>query len=62
MSEAQDTKDMVAIASFRGGITRCPGERLVPEGYVCIHCGHDYTLDRKCGARKARTALAKVEA
>lgn len=45
----QDDRDMIMIANFRGGNVRCPGGRIVPEGYVCIHCGHDYSDDRKCG-------------
>lgn len=56
MGESQDTRDLLALAESYLDTRRCPGGRIVMKGYVCAHCGHDYTEDGRCKKprRKAR--------
>lgn len=61
MSEKRDRDDLAQLAMDYLRLIRCPGKRYVVKGYVCGRCGHDYTLDGKCGLRKRpRAALAKA--
>lgn len=54
-----DQRDLLGLAVLHLNTTRCPGGRLVTQGYVCAHCGHDYTDDGKCKKprRPARNPL-----
>lgn len=42
-NDERNTKDLVAIVRGMVALTKCPGGRIVPKGYVCVHCGVDYT-------------------
>lgn len=54
VSERRYNADLQSIARYMVRIAHCPAGRPVPYGYVCIHCGHDFTTDDKCGARKRK--------
>lgn len=48
----QYDRDMAEIADFAARIITCPGGRPIMDGYVCIHCGQDTSVDRaKCGGK-----------
>jgi len=48
-TEERDTKDMVMLAQGMLRLTRCPSGRITPRGYVCMHCGVDYTATENAG-------------
>lgn len=48
-SNKRDMEDLIQLAQCFLRLKRCPGGRLVQGGYVCLHCGHDYTVDGFCG-------------
>jgi hypothetical protein len=39
----RDTRDLTMLATGFLRLTHCPGGRFTVEGYVCMHCGTDYT-------------------
>lgn len=42
--ELLDLIDAAAVGEFHAVTKRCPGGRLIADGYVCIHCGHDPSI------------------
>ena len=40
----RDLRDLASLAMGMMRIARCPGGRYTTYGYVCMHCGVDYTL------------------
>ncbi len=49
LEQKQDDRDRQAILAVLNMTKRCPGGRLVIDGYVCPHCGADFEEDRRCG-------------
>lgn len=41
----RDVRDLVMLARGMMPLTRCPGGRFTTKGYVCMHCGTDYTTE-----------------
>jgi hypothetical protein len=48
-----DRNDLIALAESYLPMARCPGGRIIMDGYICAHCGKDPT-DGKCGKPKRR--------
>lgn len=42
-SAERDNADLAKLALGMLRLTRCPGGRYNPKGYICMHCGVDYT-------------------
>jgi hypothetical protein len=57
MSYRQDVKELLELADLHLDTMRCPGGRIVMKGFICAHCGHDYTEDRAC--KKPRRAKSR---
>lgn len=45
----RDLTDLAALAFGMMPIERCPGGRFNAKGYVCMHCGVDYTRYKDSG-------------
>lgn len=47
----REMRDLAMIARGMLRISRCPGGRLSPYGYTCVHCGVDFEGDEDgfCG-------------
>lgn len=41
----RDNQDLKALAAGMLRLERCPGGRFTAKGYVCMHCGTDYTSE-----------------
>jgi hypothetical protein len=39
--EANETRDMAALAAAYLVVVACPGGRPIHKGYICPHCGMD---------------------
>lgn len=48
-----DTQDLVTLAENYLILRRCPGGRFIVDGYVCVHCLRDPTVE-KCGKPKRK--------
>jgi hypothetical protein len=43
-SNKRDLHDAAMLARHMMSLTRCPGGRLTAKGYICTHCGMDYSM------------------
>lgn len=48
-----DVRDIILLANAYLTLVRCPGGRLVVDGYVCVHCERDPTV-QTCGKPKRK--------
>lgn len=56
MSRQADIRELLELADLHLDTKRCPGGRIVIKGFICAHCGHDYTEDGKCKKPRRRFA------
>lgn len=67
-AELLDLVDAANMGDAAAILTRCPGGRLIRDGYVCGHCGRDPTevferdgkKYRRCG-KPAQQTLAETD-
>lgn len=46
--DRQMFEDLLHAADATGLVGRCPGGRFTLQGYVCIHCGADFSDGDPC--------------
>lgn len=56
--DREDLRDLIDMAMIADGVKRCPGGRLIRDGYICLHCGEDSS--HECGAPRSKNLTRRM--